>query len=158
MLACRVQYSLADFATCEARALLFGNDRQLASGRGDMHLSSCTLRRLACASFALAVALCFAQPAAAQSAPEQGERPANGYWSEGRPRLFISQRSELGAPYLKPYVSAGYGLPHWIWIGVDLNAIATFEFFQAYGGVRASTPILDLAFGYRDTWSYSKRF
>ena len=32
---------------------------------------------------------------------------------------------------------SGYGLPHWIWAGVDLNLITTGEFTQVYGGVRA---------------------
>lgn len=90
--------------------------------------------------------------------PASSERPENGYWSEGTPRFFFTQRSELGAPYLKPYVSVGYGLPHWIWAGLDANAITTLEFLQTYVGVRAATPVLDFAFGARHTWSYNKPF
>jgi hypothetical protein len=86
------------------------------------------------------------------------ERPTNGYWSVGDPRWFISSKSDLGGIYGKPYLSAGYGLPHWIWAGVDLNAISTLEFGQVYGGVRASSPVLDIAFGARDTYSYGKPF
>jgi hypothetical protein len=86
------------------------------------------------------------------------ERPAHGYWSKGTPRWFVSTKSDLGAPYLKPYVSFGYGLPHWIWAGVDVNAITTLEFAQAYAGLRASSPVLDLAFGVRDTSSFGKPF
>ena len=87
----------------------------------------------------------------------QTSRPENGYWSDGgKPRWFLAQRSEVGPPYFKPYVSAGYGLPHWIWAGVDVNAIVTPEMAQLYAGVRAATPLLDLAFGLRDTWSFSK--
>jgi len=86
------------------------------------------------------------------------ERPENGYWSEGKPRWFVAARPEIGTPYAKPYVSAGYGMPHWLWLGVDVNAIITLEMAQAYAGVRAATPILDLAFGLRDTWSYEKTF
>jgi hypothetical protein len=85
-------------------------------------------------------------------------RPANGYWSVGTPRWFVSSKSDLGFFYAKPYFSLGYGLPHWIWAGADLNAITTLEFAQVYGGVRASTPILDLAFGVRDTYSYKRPF
>src|SRR5262245_57142387 len=95
---------------------------------------------------------------AAEEPPATTERPENGYWSVGKPRLFLSTRSEFGVPYAKPYVSAGYGLPHWIWTGVDVNSILTMDCFQVYGGVRAATPILDLAFGVRDTWSFSKPF
>ena len=90
--------------------------------------------------------------------PSPGKRPENGYWSEGEPRWFISTKSDLGTPYVKPYFSAGYGLPHWIWAGVDLNLITTGEFTQVYGGVRATSPVLDLAFGVRDTWSFGKPF
>jgi hypothetical protein len=86
------------------------------------------------------------------------DRPENGYWSVGEPRWFVSAKPELGTPYAKPYVSFGYGMPHWLWAGVDINAITTLEFVQIYAGVRASSPILDLAFGVRDTWSFSKRF
>lgn len=86
------------------------------------------------------------------------QRPENGYWSVGEPRFFVSTRSEFGTPYAKPYVSAGYGLPHWIWTGVDVNSILTMDCFQLYSGVRAATPILDLAFGVRDTWSFNKPF
>lgn len=84
--------------------------------------------------------------------------PKNGYWSVGEPRWFIAARPELGTPYAKPYLSLGYGMPHWLWLGVDVNAIVTLEMAQAYAGVRASSPILDLAFGLRDTWSFDKRF
>lgn len=86
------------------------------------------------------------------------EWPKNGYWSEGKPRLFIAARPEIGTPYAKPYISLGYGMPHWIWAGIDVNAIITLEMVQAYAGLRAATPILDLAFGVRDTQSFDKGF
>jgi hypothetical protein len=85
-------------------------------------------------------------------------RPENGYWSVGEPRFFLSTRTEAGTPYAKPYFSAGYGLPHWIWTGVDVNSILTTDTFQVYGGLRAATPLIDLAFGVRDTWSWNKPF
>lgn len=86
------------------------------------------------------------------------EPPKNGYWSVGEPRWFIAARPELGTPYAKPYISLGYGMPHWLWLGIDVNAIFTLEMAQAYAGVRASSPILDLAIGLRDTWSFDKHF
>ena len=96
--------------------------------------------------------------AAGSLPPSPGKGPEYGYWSVGKPRWFVSTKSDIGTPYLKPYFSAGYGLPHWIWVGVDVNSICTGEFLQVYGGVRAATPVLDLAFGFRDTWSFSKPF
>jgi hypothetical protein len=95
---------------------------------------------------------------AAADESDAAERPENGYWSLGKPRWFVSQRTEIGTPYAKPYVSAGYGLPHWIWTGVDVNAILTMDCLQVYSGVRATTPLLDLAFGVRDTFSFGKPY
>jgi hypothetical protein len=88
----------------------------------------------------------------------RGGRPKNGYWSLGEPRWFLSSKSDVGGIYVKPYISAGYGLPHWIWAGVDANAITTPEFGQFYTGLRGSTPIFDLALGVRDTYSYQRGF
>jgi hypothetical protein len=96
--------------------------------------------------------------ATSQAKKEPPNRPENGYWSVGDPRFFVSTRTEAGTPYAKPYFSAGYGMPHWIWTGVDVNSILTTDTLQVYGGVRAATPILDLAFGVRDTWSFNKPF
>jgi hypothetical protein len=99
-----------------------------------------------------------APPPDTSVAPSPGKKPENGYWSVGEPRWFVSTKSDIGTPYIKPYFSAGYGLPHWIWGGVDVNSITTGEFHQVYAGVRAATPVFDLAFGFRDTWSFGKPF
>lgn len=93
-----------------------------------------------------------------RSGEAEHERPKNGYWSVGEPRWFVSAKPELGTPYAKPYISFGYGMPHWLWTGIDINSIVTPDLLQVYGGVRASSPILDLAFGIRDTWSFGKHF
>jgi hypothetical protein len=85
-------------------------------------------------------------------------RPRYGYFSVGTPRWFVSTKSDVGTPYVKPNFSFGYGVPHWIWAGVDVNSIATLEFVHGYAGVRAASPILDLAFGVRDTQSFYKPF
>jgi hypothetical protein len=94
----------------------------------------------------------------AEPEPGSSARPENGYWSVGKPRWFFSAKPEAGIVFVKPYVSLGYGIPHWIWAGLDVNTIVTTEMFQAYAGIRAASPIFDLAFGFRDTWSFSKHF
>jgi hypothetical protein len=120
--------------------------------------------RACCAYAFLAVALGSIDHARAQSAEkpkaaEQKEkRPENGYWSEGDWRFFVASRNELGLPYMKPYFSAGYGLPHWIWAGVDLNAIITMEVLEIFGGLRLATPVFDVSFGVRPNWSFNKPF
>jgi hypothetical protein len=102
----------------------------------------------------LPVATTTTEPIAEPAAPPS----VNGYWSEGEPRPFVSGKVDLGIPYVKPGISLGYGMPHWLWLGVDVNAISTLEFAQTYIGARAASPILDLAFGSRDTWSFGKTF
>ena len=114
------------------------------------------------AAFASLLALSSAGSARAQAATEHAHdpdyRPENGYWSEGVPRLFVSTKSALGAIYTKPYFSLGYGLPHWIWAGIDVNAIITTSVAEVFAGARLSSPIFDLSFGIRDNWSFDKPF
>jgi hypothetical protein len=122
--------------------------REHRSTLAGLHICTSLLAALWLISFA----------SAARAQVDQRFRPPNGYWSEGTPRFFVSQRSEAGTPYAKPYISAGYGLPHWLWTGIDVNAIATLEMFQTYFGVHGSLPVFDLQIGMRDTWSYGKPF
>lgn len=105
------------------------------------------------------------EPAAAEGAeeePAEAELPwwdvEGQYWSHGEPRFFASLSPEAGVIYAKPYVSVGYGIPHWIWAGLDFNAIGTLGMTQVYAGLRAATPVLNVAFGVRDTWSLTKQF
>ena len=91
------------------------------------------------------------------SGVQEVEETDYGYWSRGEPRWFLATKSDLGLGYIKPYFSGGYGQPHWLWTGLDLSSITTFEFTQVYAGVRASAPILDIALGVRDTWSFNKQ-
>jgi hypothetical protein len=85
-------------------------------------------------------------------------RPENGYWSVGDPRWFLATKSDLGFFYVRPHLAFGYGLPHWFWAGVDLSAMSTIEFAGVYGGVRASSPLVDLAFGVRESFAYLRPF
>jgi hypothetical protein len=135
----------------------------LAADSGEVAIADATGPARAMSPLPLAIkpvttSLLAAPPSLLLSTGPVDLRPENGYWSEGTPRWFISTKSDLGGIYTKPYFSAGYGLPHWMWAGVDLNAISTLEFGQVYGGVRASLPVFDLAFGVRDTYSYGKPF
>jgi hypothetical protein len=111
----------------------------------------------------LAGLLTFATPAAAEPGvtsppPPITLRPGNGYWSVEPARWFVAARPEAGFFYLKPALQAGYGIPHWMWVGVDVNSITTLELFQVGAGVRAATPLFDLSYMVRDTWSFNKAF
>ncbi len=79
-------------------------------------------------------------------------------WAAGKPRLFASSRIDAGVGYGKVQVAAGYGLPHWAWVGVEAYPISTFEFAGVYAGLRGSLPFLDLAIGVRDSASYRRGF
>ena len=129
-----------------------------------MQRSGCGVRRVRCLALIgaawLGAGSALAEPSDTTRAEEtqaQSPRPENGYWSVGEPRWFVSTKSDLGL-YAKPYFSAGYGMPHWIWAGIDVNAITTTEVGQIYAGVRAASPVFDLAFGFRNTYSYGKPF
>lgn len=79
-------------------------------------------------------------------------------WAAGKPRIFASSRIDAGVGYGKVQVAAGYGLPHWAWVGVEAYPVSTIEFAGVYGGLRASLPFLDLAVGVRDSTSYRRSF
>ncbi|MBN1611598.1 MAG: hypothetical protein JW940_33495 [Polyangiaceae bacterium] len=71
-------------------------------------------------------------------------------------RWFVATKSDLGVAYTKPYVSGGYGKPHWLWAGLDVSSITTYEFTQLYAGLRAAAPVVDFALGVRDTWPFTR--
>jgi hypothetical protein len=99
-----------------------------------------------------------AEPGVTPVPPPITLRPGNGYWSVEPARWFVAARPEVGIVYFKPALAAGYGIPHWMWVGVDVNSITTLELFQVGAGVRAATPIFDLSYMVRDTCSFNKAF
>ncbi len=70
-------------------------------------------------------------------------------WRGGPARPFVSSAVDVGFRYFRPRVSAGYGLPHDTWGGVDANPIVSPAAIGAYGGVRLAVPIVDLRAGAR---------
>jgi len=78
-------------------------------------------------------------------------------WKQGEPRLFLATRLDLGFLFLKPRISAGYGRPHDVWIGVDINPLISFEGVGAWGGLRGALSWIDLRVGarYQYTWRRS---
>ncbi|MGZ3424063.1 MAG: hypothetical protein ACXVEF_32690 [Polyangiales bacterium] len=99
-----------------------------------------------------------ASGARAQPPNQPVEPPPRSYWEPGNPRPFVQTRFDVGVNFGKATVSSGYGLPHWIWVGAEGFAISTTEFGAYYGGIRASSPIVDIAFGYRNNYSYRRTF
>jgi hypothetical protein len=90
---------------------------------------------------------------AARDSQEKEELPL--YWSQGDPRWFVAGELWLG-PALISTTMAGYGKPHWTWIGIEGYAITTTEFGGGYAGVQANMAVLMLQAGVREFLSYDK--
>jgi hypothetical protein len=116
-----------------------------------------TLRAAAfSAAFFAPIPLALAEGGEAVEAPEALIHP--DYWSDGKPRAFVSSRLEAGLVYGKPQIAVGYGRPYWMWIGAEAYAISTNSFGAAYAGFRAVLPFANLSLGARDTYSYYRSF
>ena len=96
------------------------------------------------------------------SAPDTPRRataaPAGNPWRQGRVRPFLSTRVDLGFVFLKPRVSLGYGRPHDVWVGLDVNPLISFEGVGAWGGLRGTLGWLDLRVGARYQYTFSRSF
>ena len=79
-------------------------------------------------------------------------------WSEGRPRWFVSTKSDVGFAYLRPRVGTGYGQPHHFWGGVEANPILSSKSTGAYAGVRFEHPIVELRGGALYFYSFRRSF
>jgi hypothetical protein len=85
---------------------------------------------------------------------ESSQNKPLSYWEPGEARPFVSGRFDGSVNFAKVQVAAGYGKPHWIWVGIEAFAITTTEFGGGFVGARASTPVLDISYGVRDNRSY----
>ena len=77
-------------------------------------------------------------------------------WSEQRVRWFASAEFDTGFLYVRPRLSAGYGRPHHVWVGVDTNPIFSIEGIAGYAGFRLDLPFVNLRVGGR-YWSTFRR-
>jgi hypothetical protein len=76
----------------------------------------------------------------------------------GRARPFVATTIDAGYLYLRPRVSAGYGVPFRLWAGVDLNPIAQGTGLGAYSGLRFQIPWFDLRIGARGFFAFDHTF
>jgi hypothetical protein len=79
-------------------------------------------------------------------------------WDEGTSRFFLSTTLDVGALYLRPRASVGYGRPHATWVGFDANPVANNFGVGAYGGLRATSTHLDLRIGARTFRSWQRSY
>jgi hypothetical protein len=77
---------------------------------------------------------------------------------EGAVRPFVATTIDLGYLYLRPRISAGYGIPFKLWAGMDLNLIAQSSGLGAYSGLRFQIPWFDLRLGARGFYAFNHTF
>lgn len=133
-----------------------------------------TSRRAAYLGVAIAVACALgasAPPALAVEAigveaPTTPSPPATGgteqavvgrYWELGRTRPFLAATVDAGLIYLRPRFMAGYGRPHWSWIGVEADPSLGLSGTGYYSGLAATLPWLTLRGGSRYFYPYSRK-
>ncbi len=118
---------------------------------------------------ALVVLLLAAAPAAAQQTlpgnfPPHGDGPTTRAidgtqgWNAGRPRGFVAGSFDLGFLYVRPRFSAGWGMPHFKWFGLDVNPIVSPGAIGGYAGLRIDHPIVNWRIGGRMALPFSRSY
>lgn len=75
-------------------------------------------------------------------------------WWEQPARWFVAGRNDLGILYVKPRIHLGYGQPHHIWGGIELNPNVSFDAAGGYGGLRFDHPWIEIRGGVRYVFSF----
>ena len=91
-------------------------------------------------------------------APPQFVDPALSGWWGGRERWFMSGAIDVGWLYFRPRFSAGYGRPHALWAGFDVNPIFGGSGVGGYAGLRGFHPNIDLRVGGRYFFAFRRSF
>jgi len=78
------------------------------------------------------------------------------YWELGRTRPFLAMTVDAGLIYLRPRFMAGYGRPHWSWIGVEAAPSLGVGGLGYYSGISAALPWLNLRAGSRYFYPFSR--
>jgi hypothetical protein len=77
------------------------------------------------------------------------------YWAQGKPRWFVSGELMAG-PVMMATTMAGYGKPHWMWVGFEGFAASSLEFGGGYASLKATLAVVTLQLGVREFFSYEK--
>ena len=96
-----------------------------------------------------------AAPAAAPAVPPAPDGPVP-FW--GPPRGFLAGMIDLGFLFLQPRFHFGYGVPHQLWVGAELNPIISGSGIGVYGGLRGEVPWGDLRVGARYRFNWTRSF
>lgn len=84
--------------------------------------------------------------------------PPGARWSTGRDRWFVSGRIDAGFLFLRPRVTAGYGRPHYDWIGLDVVPAVQFSAAGGYIGARMEGRFLQIRTGALYQYSFNRSF
>ncbi|MFK7986887.1 MAG: hypothetical protein AB8I08_12755 [Sandaracinaceae bacterium] len=96
------------------------------------------------------------EDAAVPEPPAAGEVGEIPFW--GNPRLFVSGILDVGFLFLQPRFHAGYGVPHELWLGLELDPIISGSGIGVYGGIRGEIPYADLRIGARYRFNWTRSF
>ena len=108
---------------------------------------------IACWLCATSTALAFAANENTSPPPAKPSPPAPT-WSLGSVRPFLSGRAIAGFGYGRLALTAGYGKPHWLWVGVEGLAMITPMYTSVQSGLHASGVIADLMVTVRRTYAF----
>ena len=70
-------------------------------------------------------------------------------WSDGRSRWFVAGSFDLGFLYVRPRFQFGYGKPHNLWAGLEINPTIWTDAIGGYGGLRIDVPFVNFRVGAR---------
>lgn len=96
-----------------------------------------------------------AEPPLADVPAAAPEEDLTRYWEQQPARPFLAGHVALGG-LNRLMLATGYGRPHWLWGGLQLEAMTTTEFAALYAGLELELLVVNLALGFRNTWSYGK--
>ena len=108
----------------------------------------------------LAATLAIPSTAAAdaeRSADEPAAQPegwSDAPWWEQPARWFVAGRNDLGVLYVKPRIHFGYGQPHHIWGGIEVNPTVSFDAAGGDGGLLFDHPWIEIRGGVRYEFSF----
>ncbi|HHH30290.1 MAG TPA: hypothetical protein ENK57_18380, partial [Polyangiaceae bacterium] len=79
-----------------------------------------------------------------------GIEQARPYWKGSGPqRVFLASQMELGPLYFRPTLQAGWGKPHFRWVGAETASSLTINGTRYYAGLRGVLPNVGLRVGLR---------
>jgi hypothetical protein len=75
------------------------------------------------------------------------------YWGVGTSRAFVASTFQAGIVYYRTNFAAGFGKPHWSWIGAEGDAVISPDGGSIYAGVRGTLPQFEVRVGARHTFT-----